>query len=83
MDMREIAESVRLMRGRLETGQGSLQSAMCRLSLPMSEALLDARDSALAGESAALEEVARLRAVIDGHWKHLLDMTARLEDELP
>ena len=41
------------------------------------------RDSALAGESAALEEVARLRAVIDGYWKHLLDTATRLEDELP
>ena len=43
---------------------------------------LDAElDSALAGESAALEEVARLRAVIAGYWKHLLDTATRLESE--
>ena len=36
----EIAESIGYMRKRLESGQGALASAMCRLSLPMSEKLL-------------------------------------------
>jgi len=36
----DIIETVGLMRKRLESGQGELSSAMCRLSLPMSEALL-------------------------------------------
>ena len=36
----EIRESVRFMRRRLEEGQGDVTSAMCRLSLQMSEKLL-------------------------------------------
>ena len=36
----EIEESIGFMRKRLESEQGDLHNAMCRLSLPMSEFLL-------------------------------------------
>ena len=46
----EITDAIRLMRERLESGQGTAQDAMCRLSLTMAEELhflLDkARDAA-------------------------------------
>lgn len=42
----EIRESIRDMRSRLESGQGTPQSAMCRLSLTMSQELLVALDAA-------------------------------------
>lgn len=61
----EISDVVKTMRSRLESAQGGLHSAMCRLSLPMSEFLLAALESALAGEAAALEEVARLRESLE------------------
>jgi len=40
----EIREAIGFMRDRLTTGQGNYTTAMCRLSLPMSEALLTERD---------------------------------------
>jgi hypothetical protein len=39
-DLDDIRETVRLMRERNQTGQGTTSSAMCRLSLGMSERLL-------------------------------------------
>lgn len=39
-EMDDIRDSVRDMRARYESGQGTLRDAMCRLSLPMAERLL-------------------------------------------
>ena len=51
--MDDIREAIRLMRIRLESGQGLAHQAMTRLSLVMSEALLAECDR-LRGEMAAL-----------------------------
>lgn len=41
LTIEEVEESIALMRKRLEDGQGSPASAMCRLSLRMSEFLMN------------------------------------------
>jgi len=56
----DVRDSIRLMRARLEDGQGQLHMAMCRLSLPMSELLLAAHDVVTTRESAAVSLVMEL-----------------------
>ena len=58
--MSEIQYTIALMRGRLDSGQGTLQSAMCRLSLPMAYQLLHAWQDATRDYHAEHEEVERL-----------------------
>jgi hypothetical protein len=58
--MSEIQYTIALMRGRLDSGQGTLQSAMCRLSLPMAYQLLRAWQGATQDWHAEHAEVERL-----------------------
>ena len=63
--MNDIEESVALMRKRLESGQGTLASAMCRLSLPMAERLTRENEELREEVQACLEFL-----VNELHWEY-------------
>lgn len=70
----EIDESIRLMERRLETGQGTRASAMCRLSLDAAKALRGMVTDAQADvdrRSAALGEANKERRRLESEVSHL------------
>lgn len=77
--MHDIKASIKLMRARYESGQGTLASAMCRLSLPMAESLVghvQAHRSLTSALAALCSQVNEYRDAIG----HYLSATGACDD---
>ena len=72
----DVRETIGLMRARLEEGIGTEVSAMCRLSLPMSEWLLDQLDLVARVHDETLAATEKYREVLDRQVTALMEVYA-------